>query len=308
MSGNLTGMLAMIGAQTAFVLNDAFVRAATASLPTGEILFIRGAFAWLLLAVAVIALGAARPLGSLLSQPMGWRIFGEVTATALFIWSFVHVDFAEAQTISQLTAIAVMAAAHFLGERVGWRGWLAALVRFACILMIVRPGTEAFSWYSLPLIGSVLLVAVRNLATRRIDPGIATLMLVLLSAIGVCLLGPCACSIRRLGRGWAPLDRLLAAGYVMMTVALRVGDLSAAAPLRYSAMVSGLLPGILVWNKVPDLIASAGMLVVVAAGLQSFHRERKLGHVPPRPSATRKAAARSAMVGAKPRTLRPTGG
>mgnify|MGYP001354379818 CR=1 FL=1 len=107
MSGNIAGMLAMAGAMSAFVVNDALVKVAAKGMPTGQILFIRGGFAALLLAIAAIAFRAYRPPLMLATSAFGWRIFGEVTATAIFIWAFVHVPFAEAQTITQFAPIAL---------------------------------------------------------------------------------------------------------------------------------------------------------------------------------------------------------
>ncbi len=315
MSGNLAGMLAMMGAMSAFVVNDALVKVAATGMPTGQILFIRGGFAVVLLGIAALVFRALRPPRQLATSAFGWRIFGEVMATALFIWAFVHVPFAEAQTITQFAPIAVTAAAAlFLKERVGWRRWLAALVGFAGILLIVKPGTESFSWYSIPLFASVLLVALRDLATRRIDPAIPTLLLALLSALGVGLFGlalepveswiaPEPLSVGLL----AAAACLLACGYVMMTIAIRIGELSAVAPFRYTALISAIMLGYLVWGEVPDRIAVLGMAVVVAAGLYTFYRESKLGLLgPARGIATVSASERRAMAPAASATAAGT--
>jgi drug/metabolite transporter (DMT)-like permease len=61
---------------------------------------------------------------------------------------------ANATAILQSVPLAVtLGAALFLGERVGWRRYLAIVAGFMGVLIIVRPGTEGFDAYALWALG-----------------------------------------------------------------------------------------------------------------------------------------------------------
>jgi hypothetical protein len=69
---------------TAFVINDAMVKLASAELPSGEIIFIRGALATVMLSIGVLLLGASRP-SSLLTAPMMLVRLRSSAAATVFI-------------------------------------------------------------------------------------------------------------------------------------------------------------------------------------------------------------------------------
>jgi hypothetical protein len=84
-------------------------------------------------------------------------MFGEVGGTITFLIGLAQVPIANAAAILQALPLAVtMGAAMFLSEPVGWRRWLAILTGFAGVLIIIRPGLEGFSPYSLMILGTVL--------------------------------------------------------------------------------------------------------------------------------------------------------
>jgi drug/metabolite transporter (DMT)-like permease len=68
----------------------------------------------------------------------------------------------------------------------------------------------------------------------------------------------------------------LGTGYMFMVSTLRLGELSATAPYRYSIVLFAILSGITVFGEYPDGPAYAGMVLVVATGLYAAHREARL--------------------------------
>jgi drug/metabolite transporter (DMT)-like permease len=59
----------------------------------------------------------------------------------------------------------------------------------------------------------------------------------------------------------------LSMGYFLLIHATRVGDMSVIAPFRYMGLLTAVLLGFVVWGDVPNVLAFAGMLLLVAAGL-----------------------------------------
>ena len=65
-------------------------------------------------------------------------------------------------------------------------------------------------------------------------------------------------------------------GYVAGVAAMRVGDVAAVSPFRYASLLASILLGVAIFGTVPDGLTLAGAAVVVASGLYTILRERRL--------------------------------
>ncbi|TIL82099.1 MAG: DMT family transporter [Mesorhizobium sp.] len=176
-------------------------------------------------------------------------------------------------------------AGPLLGEWAGWRRWLAIAVGFAGVLVIVRPGFEGFSIYSLLALASVACCAVRDLSTRRIPQAIPTLLVSTATALAMTVLG--AALLAPMG-GWTPMSGkatallalaavLVLIGYQFIIMAMRSGDISFIAPFRYTALLWSILLGLVIFGDVPDLPMTLGAAIIVGSGLYALYRERIVG-------------------------------
>lgn len=294
-SGNLTGIAAMIFSMAAFTANDTCVKLLHDSLPLGEMILLRNALATLyILAFASLFGGLTWPQNPP-ARLLTWRLLGELLSTVFFLSGLVALPIADAVAIGQMTPLAITAAAALvLKEPVGWRRWLAAVVGFGGVLMIVSPGTAAFSPAALLIVAAVGTVVLRDLATRYIATTVSTLTLTLMSAS----IGMVAGLMMMPFETWIVPSRnqilvimvcalFLTLGYLYVIVAMRNGEVAVVSPFRYSVILFALLSGWLVWNELPTSIQSVGIFIVTAAGLYTFHRERLAMRV--RPDAARGA-------------------
>ena len=69
---------------------------------------------------------------------------------------------------------------------------------------------------------------------------------------------------------------LLAAGYLLMVLALRGADIAETAPFRFSVAVFAMVSGIAVFGEMPDRFSLAGIILIVAAGTYTIKREGRL--------------------------------
>ena len=273
----------MAAAMAGFTMNDAITKAVSSEMNFGEIMLVRGVVAIALVATLAWHQGALRPLRTLVMKPVALRVAGEVLGTVTFLAAIVHLPLANTAAIFQALPLAVtLGAALMFGEPVGWRRWLAITAGFIGVLIIVRPGVEGFSQFSLFALVSVVFCAVRDLATRRIPAQVPSLFITLVTTVTVTIAG--AAIIIPLG-GWTPPSPralglltlaavLLLIGYQCVIMALRSGDISAVAPFRYSALLWAMLLGYLVFGDVPDAMMVTGAAIIVLSGLYAFYRER----------------------------------
>ena len=128
----------------------------------------------------------------------------------------------------------VAGAALIFGERVGWQRWLAVLVGFAGVLVILRPGAD-FSALSLLAVVGLLGFAGRDLATRAAPKGLSNRQL---GALGLCDAGDCGgdpaggsgrgdgAGRGRRWRIWLGGAVFGMLGYHALTYAMRTGEVS----------------------------------------------------------------------------------
>lgn len=280
---NLYGIIAMTVSAGSFTINDAFVKTLGASLPSGEIMALRGVLSTLMLAALAAWAGCLRlPLDLVRRPAFGWRLVGEVAATTTFVVSLMHIRFADANGIQQFQPLALTAvSAVVLGSQVGWRRWLAALAGLLGVLLIIKPGTSGFSPYALVSASCVGFVVLRDLATRAIPAHTPSLLLALTSSAAVMLMG----AAMGVTETWVTLTPehwlallgaavFLVGGYYMVTYSVRTGEITVVAPFRYTSVVFAVLLQLGVWGTLPDTWSLVGITIVALAGLYTFHRER----------------------------------
>jgi S-adenosylmethionine uptake transporter len=282
-SDNRKGILLMIAAMAGFILNDTFIKVASDDLPTGQIIFLRGLLATPLILLLAWRFGALGRLPALRNRFVGWRTVGEMGSTALYLTALFNMPLANATAILQIVPlITTAAAAVFLRERVGPRRWSAVALGLLGVLLIIRPGLEGFNAWSLVALSAMVFIALRDLSSRLLPPEVPTLGVTLVAAVAVTFLG----AGMGLAEVWQPLTpRLLAllaiaalfltGGYALIIQAMRVGEISAVGPFRYTIMLWAIALQLAVFGEWPDLLTLAGTAVVVATGVYVFYRERR---------------------------------
>jgi drug/metabolite transporter (DMT)-like permease len=281
-AANRRGVIAMSAGMASFVANDAIVKVVSESLPSGQLIFLRGVFATVLLLAIVAGMGLLREVPRLRDRRVVLRAFLDSCATLTYLTSLFHLPIGNATAINMATPLFItLFAVIAFHEKVGGARWLAILTGFTGVLLVVQPSGAAFNAYALLCLGGTLLHASRDLMTRTIDRSIPSLLVTLSTAIAVTILS----GFWSLQQEWRPasgvdLARLAAAsvflsgGYFLLTIAMRSGEMSVIAPFRYAGLLFALLLGFVVWGDVPNALAWAGIALLVGAGLYVLHGER----------------------------------
>lgn len=289
LSPNLRGAAFMAIAMAGFTVNDVMTKLASSSVNMGEVMLIRGLFATSLVAIIAWQRGALARPSQVLHPMVAVRVAAEVCATVCFLIALSHLPLANVSAVLQALPLAVtMGAAVLLAEPVGWRRWISIAVGFAGVLVIIRPGFEGFSVYSIWALACVVFCAVRDLATKRVPVEIPSFLVSTATAAGVTVFG--AVLVTPLG-GWVTPPAatvamlafaavLLVVGYQFIIMAMREGEISFVAPFRYTALLWAILFGYLIFLDVPDTAMIVGSIVIVASGLYMLYRERVRGRRP----------------------------
>lgn len=273
-----------------FTVNDAIVKYVSDGMNMGQIILLRGFFATALISLLAWQQRAFANLRHALQPMVMLRVVSEAIATIGFMIALANLPIANVSAVLQALPLAVtMGAALFFGESVGWRRWLAIIAGFIGVAIIVKPGVEGFSVYSLAALACVFWCAVRDLATKRIPHNVSSFFVSTLTAAMVTVSG--AILIQPMG-GWtspampdllllAVAAGLLLVGYQFIILAMRAGDISFVAPFRYTSLLFAIVLGFAVFGDVPGLAMIAGASIIVASGLYMLYRERVVGRSKP---------------------------
>lgn len=283
---NLRGAGLMTLSMVSFGCNDTVMKFVTQEMPLYQAIFLRGAVVVILLILLaqrrggiVLRIGAADRL------PMVLRVFGEVASTVLFLNALQNMAIGNLSAIMQSLPLVVMvAAAVVFGENLGWRRSSAALVGLAGVLIILRPGGDSFGIWALVAIGSMLMVAMRDLSTRSFSRQVTTTTVSFYAAVAVLLMG----AVGMIFQGWIMPDvqqlallllsgAFLTVGYLSAVSAMRIGEISYVAPFRYTSLLVAIIAGLVVFGEWPDFWTWIGAGLVVSAGIYTILREAKLG-------------------------------
>jgi len=189
-SENVLASLYMMLSMLGFVLNDLLIKSLQGNLPISQVIWIRGAMLSVILLGLIWYSGLLGKWRKALVPGLAYRAFFEGGATLLFLSALIHLPFANITAILQaLPLVVTLGAALFLGERVGWRRWLAIVVGLAGVVLIIRPGMGDFHSASILVAVSVLFAAARDLVTRRLPTDVPSLLVTGFSAFAVMCLG-----------------------------------------------------------------------------------------------------------------------
>ncbi|MGR3513335.1 MAG: DMT family transporter [Paracoccaceae bacterium] len=284
MTQNAKAILYMIAAMLVFTCVDAAVKVAGRFVSTGQLLLVVSIGSLLIFLPLLKLNGEAFFSRNVIHRAMIVRSLGE-----LFAW-FGLTEALRVAGLGTVTAVmqvqplvVVLGAALFLAEPVGWRRWTAVLVGFVGVLVILGPsasGLNAGLFWTIP---AILGLTMRDLASRVLPPGVSTsfavswaMVVIVAYSTGLVLFDGGWTPVAAEGWFWmAVLVVLTSLGMALITIAMRTGEASVVAPLRYTRIVFGLGLAYVFFREVPAPTIWLGAVLIVGAGLYSYWREMR---------------------------------
>jgi drug/metabolite transporter (DMT)-like permease len=205
----------------------------------------------------------------------------------LFILTITVLPLADAHAILAISPLIVTAlSVPLLGEKVGIRRWTAVGVASLGMLIILRPGFGVMHPMALVALLCAAMWSLYQVLTRivsRTDPPLTTLFYTaLIGALALTAIGPFYWRTPD-AQGWAlfALVAVLgASGHYLLIKALQLTPASLLQPFAYTVLVWATLVGFTVFGDLPDLLTVVGAAIIVASGIYTFARERKLRSMP----------------------------
>jgi drug/metabolite transporter (DMT)-like permease len=283
---NIRGILFVTFSMAAFAGEDTFIKSMSRG-PVSEVLIFLGIGGMIAFGtLTYLQRGTLAPLvhPDMRSPLMLWRNASEAVAAMFFITALSLVPLSTVAAVFQATPLAITAgAAVFLGEQVGWRRWGAIGLGFIGVLIIIRPGGDAFQLAALLPLGAVITIAVRDLLTRQMDPSIPSLSV---AFYGFCAVIPAGVLLAPIndpfvmpqGVEWAYMLGAVicgVSGYYAIVQAMRIAETSIIMPFRYMRLIFSMALGMLVFAERPDFWTYVGAAIVIGTGAYTFWREQR---------------------------------
>ncbi len=273
--------LYMIATTACFVAGDTCLKLIGTSLPLGQVIGLVGVLSTLLLCIICVQQGIVRTMPMILTRSVLLRSLLDMMGSFMFVAALTHMPFANLSAIMQSVPLCVMVIAIvFLGEKAGAARIVAVVTGFIGVMLVVKPSLQTFTVYELLALSTVAVVAVRDLVTKNIPATVPLMIIALANAVFVSIGG----FVYGLSQGFQDVEAwqltlLFAAGiaitlgYILIVLTVRLGELSATAPFRYSEVIFAIVAGTVIFNEYPDLLSYTGMALIISAGLYAAHNE-----------------------------------
>lgn len=277
----LTGMGWMITVVVGITIQSALVKWLGETLSSVQILWLRGAIG-LFFVLPILPFRQVRFYSHGLKRHF-LRALAGVLSMACWFYALTELPLAEATSYSfAMPLFLTVLAWAFLGEKLKWQTWLATVIGFSGVLIIMRPDSVTFGLAALAGLAAAFLHAVAAILIKTLASSESALALLLyfpVLAIVVFLFPAMSVWISPTPTEWVGLVGVAALGVQTQwgfIQACRISDMTFLAPLDYSRLLFALVLGYLLFSELPDFWTLAGAGVVVGSTLYVVKRDHLL--------------------------------
>ena len=293
------GVGLILASVSAMAFSDAVVKLVSADMTVWQIFAVRALFA----IPPLLAFLSARGIRTRLRMSR-WMLLR--SALVVLAWLFFYASLpalslsVAAVAVYTNPVMIVLLSAALIGEPVSRRRWGGVLLGFLGALAVLRPGSEAFSWFTLLPLLAAACYALAMVLTRgkcRDDSPLAMSLVLhacflavgLAVSLALAVLnvdGDAKAALPFLLGDWAPMGArelgllaligaLSAAYFLGVARAYQIAAPSVVATFDYAYLVSAALWGFVFFLEIPDAFTMLGMILITAAGLLVAAPERR---------------------------------
>ncbi len=288
------GMVLMAGCMLVLPFMDAIAKymANVEGMSPGQVNFYRFFFQVVCIVPFLIAVSG---WGALSAKRPGLNLLRGVlhgAASLMFFTAVKYMPLADVFAIYFVEPFILTAlSAIFLGEKVGWRRWLAIVVGFGGAMIVIQPSYAVFGLTSLLPVACAFLYALYMFLNRAVGEADSPVTMQTMAGIGgtlfmgaVLLAGNAAGQADfaiSLPSSWLALALLVILGtisgyaHLIVVRAFRMAPLSVLAPFQYFEIIAATILGYALFGDFPTVSKWAGIVIIVGSGLFILWREQR---------------------------------
>mgnify|MGYP005990125479 FL=1 len=274
---NLIGICWMIAAMAAFAVEDTLMKMAGKTMPLGQVLVLFGIGGMVCFGTIAAVVGENLRAPEVNTRVMKIRAAFETTGRLVYFLAITLTPLSSATVILQATPlVVVIGAAWYFQEHVSWQRWCAIIVGLIGVLIVLRPGGDGFSTLSLLAVVGMLGLAGRDLASRAAPATLGTATLGFYGFLTVIVAGIGYAVWQGNAFVWpTQIVAIIICGaviagvsaYACLMKAMRMGDVSAVTPLRYTRLIFGVCAGAIVFGETVTPNMVLGSILIVISGV-----------------------------------------
>ena len=258
------------------------IRFATAEIHPYQAVFLRFAFGLLLMVPMVMKAGVATLVTRRL--PL-FGVRGVLSAAEMCLWfmAVLYLPLAEATTLNfTVPLFGTILAALVLRETVRIHRWLAVVIGFVGVGLIIQPGTDAMQPASLFPIAAAMCMACAGMITKQLVSTESTTSLLFYLMVITTPVSLIPALFVWQTPSWTAIG-LMAVAALMMNVmqicnvkALQLADYSFFVGFSYLRLPIIAILALILFGEVPDIWIIPGGAMIIGAAIYVALRERKL--------------------------------
>ena len=279
---NTRGAITLLVAAAGFSVMALLIKLVGARLHVTQVIFVRQL---VIILIMVPQLSKDFPGSVKTRQPLMHlaRVSAALVAMLAGFSAVIHMPLADVTAIGFAKSLFVTVfAIIILKETVGIRRWLATIVGFGGVLIMLQPDSSGFNIYGLYAAVSAVAAGLVMVLLRKMTRVDAPATLLIYQGVGVALVLAIPAMLNwqvPTSREWLLLICVGITGYLSQMCniyAYKFGEASLLAPLEYTRILYAMLIGLIVFGDVPGVTTIVGASIVVMASAYTVHRERKL--------------------------------
>ena len=280
---NSKGIILMLISMASFAVGDTFVKISGAFLSPAQIMFFLIAGGLIIFAIIAKFKGESLLDRRACSSVLLIRYCAEMVGLVAMIIGLTKIPLSVVGTVTQASPILVAAGAViFFKEVISWRRWTSIFIGFVGVVLVIQPGGQNLDYAVIWAVVALIAFSIRDLVTRLTPPDIPSSSIATFTMIAafpfttawVFLSGE---KFFPPEMDWAVVSSMIilgSFGYLLLITSLRLGELSAIMPFRYSRIVFLLVLGFLVFGERPTASMLIGATLILISGVYIMWREK----------------------------------
>lgn len=283
LSNNFKGIILAIVGFTCFAMADANAKFLTQSYDPVQIVGTTAIFTSILCLIFAPFLGGLR--NTLRTKKLKFHIGRgamNIIAALIIVYSFSKLTLAGTYSMLFVTPFIIsILAIPLFKEKVSWHGWIAIIIGFIGVLVVVRPGIADINPYLLvPLTGTIFIAAL-FLFARKLDenetlvslafyPAMANVIFI--TPVGLWLYG--LPSTHDLFMFFVQAIFIIG-GLIFTALAFRTAKASIVSPFLYTEIIWAIGFDNYLFNEPPDKWTLIGAAIIISSGIYLIETERR---------------------------------